>query len=116
MAQQDTSHMTSRVEGWLEREVFQPIEDFQDPKQEWRRLFSELFGTFFLVLVAAGGGMMGQAFPGTISRTAFCGHGGTAAEGLWACAVTIATSVRISKAAARIFDMQVRPRGCRTPP
>ncbi len=47
-----------------------PIEDFQDPKQEWRRLFSELLGTFFLVLVAAGGGMMGQAFPNTISRTA----------------------------------------------
>src|SRR5213596_230380 len=45
-------------------------EDFQDPSQEWRRLFSELLGTFFLVLVAAGGGMMGQAFPGTISRTA----------------------------------------------
>lgn len=70
MGQSDTSHMTSRVEGWLEKEVFQPMEDFEDPKQEWRRLFSELFGTFFLVLVAAGGGMMGQAFPDTISRTA----------------------------------------------
>jgi aquaporin Z len=46
------------------------MEDFQDPSQEWRRLFSELFGTFLLVLVAAGGGMMGQAFPGTISRAA----------------------------------------------
>ena len=46
------------------------IEDFQDGSQEWRRLFSELLGTFFLVLVAAGGGMMGHAFPGTISRTA----------------------------------------------
>ena len=44
--------------------------NFRDPRQEWRRLFSELLGTFFLVLVAAGGGMMGQAFPGTISRTA----------------------------------------------
>ena len=44
--------------------------DFRDPRQEWRRLFSELLGTFFLVLVAAGGGMMGQAFPNTISRTA----------------------------------------------
>ena len=44
--------------------------DFHDPNQEWRRLFSELLGTFFLVLVAAGGGMMGQAFPDTISRTA----------------------------------------------
>ena len=52
------------------RDVIQPLEDFQDPRQEWRRLFSELFGTFFLVLVAAGGGMMGQAFPDTISRTA----------------------------------------------
>jgi aquaporin Z len=46
------------------------LEDFQDPNQEWRRLFSELYGTFFLVIVAAGGGMMGQAFPNTISRTA----------------------------------------------
>src|SRR5207344_870914 len=36
----------------------------------WRRLFSELFGTFFLVLVAAGGGMMSEAFPNTISRQA----------------------------------------------
>jgi aquaporin Z len=54
----------------FEADVIHPIEDFQDPSQEWRRLFSELLGTFFLVLVAAGGGMMGQAFPGTISRTA----------------------------------------------
>ena len=52
----------------------QPLVDtfanFADPKQEWRRLFSELLGTFFLVLVAAGGGMMGQAFPNTIDRSA----------------------------------------------
>jgi hypothetical protein len=70
MAQRDTRHTTSRIERWFEGEVIQPIEDFEDPKQEWRRLFSELLGTFFLVLVAAGGGMMGQAFPDTISRTA----------------------------------------------
>src|SRR6476619_5870341 len=61
---------TARFEEWLETSVIHPIEDFQDPKQEWRRLFSELVGTFFLVLVAAGDGMMGQAFPNTISRTA----------------------------------------------
>jgi len=48
-------------------EVF---DDFRDPRQEWRRLFSELLGTFFLVLVAAGGGMMSEAFPNTISRQA----------------------------------------------
>jgi aquaporin Z len=35
-----------------------------------RRLFSELYGTFLLVIVAAGGGMMGQAVPNTVSRTA----------------------------------------------
>jgi aquaporin Z len=54
----------------LERYVQRIAQDFDDPSQEWRRLFSELLGTFFLVLVAAGGGMMGQAFPNTISRTA----------------------------------------------
>jgi aquaporin Z len=53
-----------------EQEVVDRITDFDDPRQEWRRLFSELLGTFFLVLVAAGGGMMGHAFPGMISRTA----------------------------------------------
>ncbi len=53
-----------------EQEVIKRITDFNDPRQEWRRLFSEVLGTFFLVLVAAGGGMMGQAFPNTISRTA----------------------------------------------
>ena len=58
------------VSEWFESEVIHPIEDFQDPSQEWRRLFSEGLGTFFLVLVAAGGGMMSQAFPDTISRTA----------------------------------------------
>lgn len=54
----------------FERDVIEPADDFNDPSQEWRRLFSELYGTFFLVLVAAGGGMMGQAFPDTIGRTA----------------------------------------------
>jgi aquaporin Z len=54
----------------LNHELVAVLNDFHDPRQEWRRLFSELLGTFFLVLVAAGGGMMGQAFPGTISRAA----------------------------------------------
>jgi aquaporin Z len=53
-----------------ERSVIDRIADFNDPRQEWRRLFSELLGTFFLVLAAAGGGMMGQAFPGVISHGA----------------------------------------------
>src|SRR6478735_912899 len=58
------------VLGGIDRDITGPMADFQDPNQEWRRLFSELYGTFFLVLVAAGGGMMGQAFPNTITRTA----------------------------------------------
>ena len=61
------------MSGYIERELREldaAFEDFNDSSQEWRRLFSELLGTFFLVLVAAGGGMMGQAFPDTISRTA----------------------------------------------
>ena len=53
-----------------EQSVIDRIENFNDPRQEWRRLFSELLGTFFLVLAAAGGGMMGHAFPGVISHTA----------------------------------------------
>ena len=54
----------------FEESILKAREDFRDPKQECRRLFSEALGTFFLVLVAAGGGMMSQAFPNTISRTA----------------------------------------------
>src|SRR5215469_4661499 len=33
-------------------------EDFANPSLEYRRLFSELLGTFMLVLVAAGGGLL----------------------------------------------------------
>ena len=62
--------MSERITEWFDTEVVRPIEDFRDPRQEWRRLFSEGLGTFFLVLAAAGAGMMGQAFPNTISRTA----------------------------------------------
>jgi aquaporin Z len=53
-----------------EQDVIDRINNFNDPHQEWRRLCSELLGTFLLVLVAAGGGMMGHAFPGLISRQA----------------------------------------------
>jgi aquaporin Z len=53
-----------------EKNLIDRVTDFNDPRQEWRRLFSELLGTFFLVLAAAGGGMMSQAFPGVISHTA----------------------------------------------
>jgi aquaporin Z len=35
-------------------------ENFQDPSREFRRLFAELWGTFLLVLVAAGGAMVAE--------------------------------------------------------
>jgi aquaporin Z len=38
--------------------------DFWDDRYEGRRLFSELFGTFLLVLVAVGGGMVSARFGG----------------------------------------------------
>src|ERR1700726_4779059 len=53
-----------------EKNLTDRIADFNDPRQEWRRLVSEVLGTFFLVLAAAGGGMMGHAFPGVISHGA----------------------------------------------
>jgi aquaporin Z len=60
----------SGILAWIDRDITGPMRDFQDPGQEWRRLFSELYGTFLLVIVAAGAGMMGQAFPDTIGRSA----------------------------------------------
>jgi aquaporin Z len=58
--------------------------DFHDPSQEWRRLFSELFGTFLLVLVAAGGPMLGQVFPDMVGTAA-----AVAAPGLMVLAIIL---------------------------
>ena len=47
---------------WLERRVRGQelsAQDFDNPRLEYRRLFSEVWGTFLLVLVAAGGGVIG---------------------------------------------------------
>lgn len=46
-----------RIHHRLELE-FGSIEDWDDPSLEGRRLFSEVLGTFMLVLVAAGGGLL----------------------------------------------------------
>jgi aquaporin Z len=37
-----------------EKNLTDRIADFNDPRQEWRRLFSGVLGTFFLVPAAAG--------------------------------------------------------------
>jgi aquaporin Z len=44
--------------------------DFLDDSYEWRRVFSELFGTFLLVLAAAGGGMVNARFGGHVTGNA----------------------------------------------
>jgi aquaporin Z len=110
MAQRDTRRTTSWIESWLEGEVIQPIQDFEDPKQEWRRLFSELFGTFFLVFVAAGGGMMGQAFPDIISRTA-----AVVAPGLMVMAIILfmgkVSGAHLNPAVSLAFASVVTPHG-----
>src|SRR6476659_4485846 len=55
--------LTRRSATWRQREV-----EFDDPKLEYRRLFSEVWGTFLLVLVAAGGGVIGAtAFGGDLT-------------------------------------------------
>src|SRR5215831_19593612 len=51
------THDFPRAERILTLE-FGSREDFANPSLEYRRLFSELLGTFMLVLVAAGGGIL----------------------------------------------------------
>lgn len=46
------------------------IGDFTDLSYEWRRLFSELFGTFLLVLAAAGAAVIQDRSGGQIGRIA----------------------------------------------
>ncbi len=40
--------------------------DFWNSSYEWRRIFGEIFGTFLLVTVAAGGGIVNAKFGGTV--------------------------------------------------
>ncbi len=69
-AQETTVRMPLGPLAHYEQGILDRIANFKDPRQEWRRIFSEVLGTFFLVLVAAGAGMMGHAFPGVISHSA----------------------------------------------
>jgi aquaporin Z len=62
----DESGFAESIRHLLEADV-KALAEFKSPSFWWRRLFSELFGTFFLVLVAAGAGMMMKAVPGSVS-------------------------------------------------
>ena len=58
--------------------------NFDDPKLEFRRLFSETMGTFFLVLVAVGGNVVYLMNVGAYSATA-----GVVAPGLMVMAIIL---------------------------
>ncbi len=63
---------------------FPAMLEFDDPGLEWRRLFSELFGTFLLVTAGAGGGVVDAVSHGMISRPAV-----VAAPGLMVMAIIL---------------------------
>jgi aquaporin Z len=54
------------VMAYLDTKLEDVVQDFYDPKFEGRRLFSELIGTFFLVLVACGGAVVNAQSGGQI--------------------------------------------------
>jgi aquaporin Z len=61
-------HPAVRPPKW--RSLEQSQRDFDNPKLELRRLFGEFLGTFFLVAVAAGAGMVNSLSSGEIGRAA----------------------------------------------
>ncbi len=62
--------------------------NFDDPRHEWRRLFAEVLGTFFLVLAGAGSGVVDTVSHGAIGRGA-----GVTAPGLMVMAIILFTRV-----------------------
>jgi aquaporin Z len=57
-----SDHRRASEPGW--------VGDFSNLSYEWRRLFSELFGTFLLVLAAAGAAVIQETSGGQIGRVA----------------------------------------------
>jgi aquaporin Z len=55
--------------GSVERDLV-ALGHFADPSREWRRLIAELVGTFLLVIVGAGGGVINAYSNGQIARAA----------------------------------------------
>jgi aquaporin Z len=68
-AEQDARSAAIALRSIGEPNTFARRFDFWDSHYEWRRVFSELLGTFFLVLVAAGGGMVNARFGGHVIPT-----------------------------------------------
>jgi aquaporin Z len=71
----DDKTQTVRARALSRRRAMMALEfpamlEFEDPALEWRRLFSELLGTFLLVMVGAGGAVVDAVSHGMISRPA----------------------------------------------
>ena len=66
----EVKRVEETVAGWFDRDILQADGGLPGSEAGMAAPVLGALGTFFLVLVAAGGGMMGQAFPNTITRTA----------------------------------------------
>jgi len=64
-----SSNVADRTESTPEQRMLHgtATPDFLDSTYEWRRLFAESWGTFLLVVVAAGAGVVGAQSGGAIS-------------------------------------------------
>jgi aquaporin Z len=63
-----TDHTRQQNAAQVGRMILKQISpDFLDPAHEWRRVFAEAWGTFLLVLVAAGGGIAAARSGGTVT-------------------------------------------------
>jgi aquaporin Z len=66
----DPAELHSRQPSWAARGPFEEeaewIRNFHDTRFEGRRLFAESFGTFLLVMVAAGGAVVNALYPGQV--------------------------------------------------
>jgi aquaporin Z len=85
----DTAHVQTKTDAVAARRAVLALEapstlDFDDPTLEWRRLFSEILGTFLLVMAGAGGAVVNAVSHGQISRAA-----GVTAPGLTVLAIIL---------------------------
>jgi len=67
---QHVTHEQSLHQGLFAHALELNQKNFDNPALEWRRLFSEVLGTFLLVLVGAGGGVVNAVSQNAISRAA----------------------------------------------
>src|SRR5437667_271122 len=70
MSSQELTHDQKIHLGFFANALELNRKNFDNPALEWRRLFSEVLGTFLLVLVGAGGGVVNAVSNGAISRAA----------------------------------------------